>query len=206
MTEPVPRRRAPGMTPERRREMIVAAALPLVAEQGAAITTSQVARAAGIGEATIFRVFRDKDELLDACIVEALRPDTALDEIASIDLDQPLAERLTEAATALDAHLARIGAVVGALHGTRPRDRRARDEQGEHPPASARTQSYQDTIDAISALLAPEKAALRYPAEQLAGMFVSQLFARTRPFSGSVITTEQLVDLFLNGALQGVSA
>ena len=51
--------------------MIVAAALPLVAEYGAAVTTSQIARAAGIGEATIFRAFKDKDEVLDACVAEA---------------------------------------------------------------------------------------------------------------------------------------
>src|SRR5262245_30358838 len=116
MDEPTARRRAPGMSPQRRREMIVAAALPLVAEHGAALTTSQVARAAGIGEATIFRVFKDKDELLDACIAEVLRPDTAIDGIATIPLDQPLADRLVEAAAGLDAHLGRIRDVVGGLH------------------------------------------------------------------------------------------
>ena len=58
--------------------MIVAAALPLVAEYGAAVTTSQVASAAGIGEATIFRAFADKEELLDACMIEAMRPDHAV--------------------------------------------------------------------------------------------------------------------------------
>ena len=63
------------MSPEQRRTMIVAAALPLVAEHGAAVTTSQIARAAGIGEATIFRVFADKDEVLDECMAEAVRTD-----------------------------------------------------------------------------------------------------------------------------------
>jgi len=48
--------------------MVIRAALPLIAERGAAVTTQQVARAAGIGEATIFRVFPDKDALLDACV------------------------------------------------------------------------------------------------------------------------------------------
>ena len=58
--------------------MIVAAALPLVAEYGAKVTTSQVARAAGIGEATIFRVFADKEELLDAVLAEALQHEHAI--------------------------------------------------------------------------------------------------------------------------------
>ncbi|MET8159651.1 helix-turn-helix domain-containing protein [Sphaerisporangium sp. NPDC005289] len=112
------RRRASGMTPEQRRDMIVKAALPLVAEHGAAVTTAQVARAAAIGEATIFRVFADKDALLDACVLQALDPARALREIAEVPLDQPLAARLAEAAEALRAHLDRMGAVIGALHAT----------------------------------------------------------------------------------------
>ncbi|HEX8343275.1 MAG TPA: helix-turn-helix domain-containing protein, partial [Actinoplanes sp.] len=98
MIESTTRRRAPGMSPEQRREMIIKAALPLVTAHGAAVTTQQVARAAGIGEATIFRVFADKEALLDAVMAEALRPDTVLAELATISLDQPLADRLVEAA------------------------------------------------------------------------------------------------------------
>lgn len=93
-------------------------ALPLVAEHGTAVTTGQIARAAGIGEATIFRVFADKDELLDACVAEALRPDHVLAEIEAIPLDQPLPARLTEASAAIEAYLARMGLVIGALHAT----------------------------------------------------------------------------------------
>ncbi|WP_243714648.1 TetR/AcrR family transcriptional regulator, partial [Actinomadura bangladeshensis] len=116
--EATSRRRAPGMSPQQRREMIVRTALPLVAEHGTAVTTGQIARAAGIGEATIFRVFADKDELLDACVAEALRPDHVLAEIEAIPLDQPLTARLTEASAAIEAYLARMGLVIGALHAT----------------------------------------------------------------------------------------
>jgi len=112
------RRRAPGMSPEQRRDMIVRAALPLVAEFGTAVTTQQVARAAGIGEATIFRVFADKDALLDACIAEALDSTNVLSELGSIPLDQPLAHRLVEAVDALRGYLGRMGSVIGALHAT----------------------------------------------------------------------------------------
>src|SRR5262245_36713587 len=112
MTETPTRRRAPGMSPEQRRDMIVRTALTLIAEHGAAVTTAQIARAAGIGEATIFRAFEDKDALLTACIAEVLDPAHALLELRSIALDQPLADRLLEAADALDAHLGRLGAVL----------------------------------------------------------------------------------------------
>src|ERR1700755_3190129 len=102
MTETEARRRAPGMSPEQRREAVVRAALPLVAEHGAGVTTAQIARAAGIGEATIFRVFDDKQAVLDACVAAALDPTVVVQELNSIRLDQPLAVRLVGAADAVD--------------------------------------------------------------------------------------------------------
>src|SRR5215471_8308225 len=100
MTDSPRRRRAPAMNAGERRAMIVAAALPLVAEHGTAITTGQIARAAGIGEGTIFRAFAGKEELLDTCLAEAMNPGHALRELAAISLDDPLAARLVQAAEA----------------------------------------------------------------------------------------------------------
>src|ERR1044072_1204704 len=120
MTKPeAPRRRAPAMSPDDRRAMIVQAALPLVSEFGAAVTTAQVAKAAGIGEARIFRAFADKEELLQACVAEAVRIDRAVDEIGAIPLDQPLADRLVEAAAAMKAHLESTGRVGGGVMASR---------------------------------------------------------------------------------------
>ncbi|MGW3566010.1 TetR family transcriptional regulator [Streptomyces sp. NPDC000941] len=121
--------------------MIVAAALPLVAEYGAAVTTAQIARAAGIGEATIFRAFKDKEEVLAACTAEAMNPSHVLRELASISLDQPLADRLTEAAEAMRAHLTRMGAVAGALHASGHRRERtpAARPTGDRPTAARPT-------------------------------------------------------------------
>jgi AcrR family transcriptional regulator len=143
MTPPTGRRRASALSPEQRRETIVRAALPLVAERGAAVTTAEVARAAGIAEGTIFRVFPDKNALLDAVVVEVLRPDQVLAELASIDLDQSLATRLTEAGEALAAHLARLGAVLGSLSASgRPLQRRApQPAEGSQDPASTPAES-----------------------------------------------------------------
>ena len=188
------------MTPEERREMIIRTALPLVAEHGTAVTTSQIARAAAIGEATIFRVFADKDELLDACVVEALRPDHALDEIAAIPLDQPLADRLVEAADAMRAHLSRIGTVIGALHASGRPIRR----DPEHAPAAGpdRTAAFDQTREALTELLEPDRSELRLPPEQVAAIFLSLLFTRARPGAADpAVSTDELVDLFLNGAL-----
>ncbi|MFC6882094.1 MULTISPECIES: TetR/AcrR family transcriptional regulator [Actinomadura] len=203
-TEPV-RRRAPGMTPAERREMIVRTALPLVAEHGTAVTTGQIARAAGIGEATIFRVFADKDELLDACVAEALRADHVLAEIAEVPMDQPLADRLTEAAAAIEAYLARMGMVIGALHATGRRDR-GRHGGGEHADATLdRESAMTRTRDAIADLFGPERDSLRLPAEQIAEMFMGAVFTRARPPAGPDASTpplEDYLDVFLHGALK----
>ncbi|MEU7451997.1 TetR/AcrR family transcriptional regulator [Streptosporangium roseum] len=207
METPPARRRAPGMSPERRRHMIVRAALPLVAEYGAAVTTSQIARAAGIGEATIFRAFTDKDELLDACVVEALRPDHALAQLAAIPLDQPLAARLTEAADTLQAHTARIGTVLGALHASGRR--RSRDRHAVPPPEEAdgarpadRGDSATQTVEALAELFDPERDSLRLPPERLATIFLHlMLSSARRPLGGPQVSNDDLVDVFVHGAL-----
>ncbi|WP_232383185.1 TetR/AcrR family transcriptional regulator [Actinomadura violacea] len=200
------RRRAPGMSPEQRREMIVRTALPLVAEHGTAVTTGQIARAAGIGEATIFRVFTDKDELLDACVMEALRTDHVLAEIQEIPLDQPLSARLAEATAAIEAYLGRMGMVLGALHAT---GRRGRGSHGGGEAADAaidRASAMARTRGALAELFEPDRDRLRLPVDQLAGMFMGLVFTRSRPPGGPdapAPSLEEYLDVFLHGALTG---
>ncbi|SNY29736.1 regulatory protein, tetR family [Paractinoplanes atraurantiacus] len=205
------------MTPEQRRETIVSAALPLVAERGAAVTTAQIARAAGIGEATIFRVFDDKDALLQACILRALDPANVLSQLHSISLDQPLADRLVEALEALDAHGARIGAVIGALHASGMPHRRPRpgddalphrrsgtgdgdgDRGGDLSALSAsRDESQAATRRAVLDLIEPDRETLRLPAEAVTDAFLGIITGRGR---GPQLPAAELVDLFLYGAL-----
>jgi AcrR family transcriptional regulator len=190
------RRRAPSMSPEQRREMIIQTAIPLIAEYGAAVTTAKIARAAGIGEGTIFRVFADKDELLQACVAEALSPEHAVRELDAIDVSQPLPERLTEAADALQAHTARMGAVMGSLG----------HRGGKHPGTvrgAGRTESTTRIRAALVELLEPDKAALRRPPEQIAALFFGLLFVQPRTEDEPDLTPQELVEVFLHGALSG---
>ncbi|MEU6471063.1 TetR/AcrR family transcriptional regulator [Streptomyces massasporeus] len=190
------RRRAPGMSPEQRREMIIQTAIPLIAEYGATVTTAKIARAAGIGEGTIFRVFADKDELLQACVAKALSPEHAVRELDAIDVSQPLPDRLAEAAEALQAHLARMGAILGSLgHGG-----------GRHPGTvrgAGRAESTTRIRAALVELLEPDRAALRRPPEQIAALFFGLLFTQPRTEDEPDLTPRELVELFLHGALSG---
>ncbi|GAA4538105.1 TetR/AcrR family transcriptional regulator [Amycolatopsis samaneae] len=184
--------------------MIIHAMLPLVLEHGATVTTSQIARAAGIGEGTIFRAFKDKDELFDACTAEVLKPDHVLDAIAEIPVDQPLADRLVEAAEALGAHLQRMGALMGALHASgrarRDPEQRLKDRKNVK---DSRRDSMAAMREAVTELFEPEKAQLRLPADQLAALFLALLFGGRR--LGQVDdtpTTREIVDVFLHGAVR----
>lgn len=188
------------MNTEQRRAMIVAAALPLVAEHGTAVTTGQIARAAGIGEGTIFRVFADKEELLDACLAEAMNPGHALRELASISLDEPLPARLAQAAEALGAHLERMGTVIGALHTS---GHRRRQYRGDRPAQGDRESSMKATREAVAELIEPDRAAVRLEPEKLASIFLGMLFTRHRPPAGvTELTAADLVDVLLHGALR----
>lgn len=194
------------MSAEDRRAMIVHAVLPLLIEHGANVTSSQIARAAGIGEGTIFRAFKDKDELFDACTAEALRPDHVLDAIAEIPVDQPLADRLVEAAEALGAHLERMGALMGALHASgrvkhRDPEQRLKDQRGSWK--GGRRESMAAIRGAMVELFTPEKDRLRLPPEQLAALFLTLLFGGRRLASDvEAPTTRQVVDFFLHGAVE----
>lgn len=185
------------MSAEQRRAMIVAATLPLVAEYGTAVTTGQIARAAGIGEGTIFRAFAGKEELLDACLAEAMNPGHALRELASVSLDEPLAARLVQAAEALRAHLERMGTVIGALHASGHRQSR-----GGRPAAGDRDSSVQATREAVAELIEPDRAALRLEPEKLASVFLGMLFSRQPAADGAGPTAADLVDVLLHGALR----
>lgn len=189
------------MDPDRRRAMIVTAALPLVIEYGSAVTTAKIARAAGIGEGTIFRVFPDKDALLAACMTEVLRSEDTVAHLESISLDQPLPARLTEAAEVMRGYMSRIGAVAGALAAAGRLERPAAGQSSEDTRLPDREAALATPRAALAALFEPDRGSLRLAPERLADAFQLLLMSAGRPGAPDPLTDRELVTLFLYGAL-----
>jgi AcrR family transcriptional regulator len=105
------------MPPDERRAAIITATLPLLLEHGLAVTTRHIAEAAGIAEGTIFRVFPDKETLVQATVDAAIDPSASERALEAIDRNQPFEAQLMEATTILQRRVTilwRLFSVVGA--------------------------------------------------------------------------------------------
>src|SRR4029453_13456561 len=101
-------RRAAAMPPDERRACIVTATLPLLLERGLAVTTRQIADAAGIAEGTIFRVFPAKDAVVRAAVERAFAPAPTERALAAIDRDLPFEAQLAAAVEIIQRRLSQI--------------------------------------------------------------------------------------------------
>ena len=71
----------------RNRELIIAAAASVFAERGLDAATAEIAHRAGVGEATLFRRFPTKDDLIDAIIETRMEEVVGLADAAASDPD-----------------------------------------------------------------------------------------------------------------------
>jgi AcrR family transcriptional regulator len=89
----------------RNQERIVAAAAAAFAELGADVTLDEVARRAGVGVATVYRRFRNRDQLVRAVVAHVLAAE--IEPVAAVETDDPwrdLAATLEASVAAVAAH------------------------------------------------------------------------------------------------------
>ncbi|WP_367342854.1 TetR/AcrR family transcriptional regulator [Propionibacterium sp.] len=108
--------RAAPLPAEQRRESIIAAARPLLLAHGDALTTKQVARAAGVAEGTIFRVFSSKQDLLNAVVADVLDPTPLIKALDEMTPDADLDERVHHIIELLHRSMSDVRAFFAAIH------------------------------------------------------------------------------------------
>lgn len=177
------------MPPEERRQAIIAATLPLLVEHGASITTRQIAEAAGIAEGTIFRVFPDKESLIDAAL-EAAFDSAELDaQLEAIDRSLDLDARLVIAIGFVQQRIARIFQLMSQVQPS---------SNGKHP--GKKPPSYEDMASLI-ALIEPDRANLRLDPPAVAHVLRGLTFAGTHPMFAvdGPMSPAAIVSLALDG-------
>ena len=184
------RSRAAAMPAEERRAALVAATLPLLLAHGSGVTTRQIAEAAGVAEGTIFRVFPDKDALIQAAVETAFDPAPTVQALHEVDLALPLEDRLVAAVAILQERVTRIWQVMTSAGMHRPPDTHTAEAR-RNPPEMA----------ALAALFAPDAARLRRDPLAAAHLLRGLTFACSHP----ALTAErpqpatEIVSLLLDG-------
>lgn len=179
-------RRASPMGLEARQDMIIGAVTPLLLEHGTAVTSRQIAEAAGIAEGTIFRAFGDKETLIAAAVERFLDPLALHTGLRSIDADLPLDDKLR----AIFGMLRERFTGVIRMYSMYP--------QG-HPPQ--REDRQLEFVTIIAELLEPHRAQLRVSPQDVAQFARLIAFAAAIPVFGESLPfdTDEIVDLFKYG-------
>lgn len=183
-------RRAPALAKEERRKAIVEATLPLLLEHGPGMTTRQIAEASGIAEGTIFRVFTDKEALIEAVVERALDLAPLEQRLGDINPSLPMEERLHAAVRILQERTQGVWQLLSNVGVMRILTQR----QGMRPRGLA-------DVPALIALFERDQHALLYDPVSNARRLRALATAATHPAltAGPPLSAEEIVSMFLDG-------
>ena len=185
------------MAPEDRRAALIAATVPLLRDKGAAVSTREIAKAAGVAEGTIFRVFESKDELVAACVHETFETNALQAALRRVDRDLPLRERLAVAVALMQDYLRDIFTLMSVLHASGEPVRRPR---GGHEPKREQANSAIDA--AFVELVGDDADLLRLPPVEVVTYLRMLTLSSVHPMLGHQgATAQELVDVILEGTL-----
>ena len=192
----VRRERARPLSPEERRDKLVDVTLSLLREHGRAVTTRQIAAAAGVAEGTIFRVVESKEELVELAITRAFEPGALIDRIEEIDPDQPLHARLVQLASILQQRFRATFELMKKVGMVRPAD------HVHDSPEAVELREYVHAL--LEGVIGPDRARLRVPARDFVHRLRLLTFAGSHPHitDGQLLTPEEIVDTLLHGLLR----
>jgi AcrR family transcriptional regulator len=187
----------PALAPDERRAALVEVTVALLREHGPAVSTRQIAQAAGVAEGTIFGVFESKNSLVVCSVIQALDPQATLDGLAAIDPSRPLRERLAEAAELIHARFAENAQLLTAA-------RKLILAGHGDPDAQSRMMISRERLkNALTGVIEPDAARLRRSPEAVAQMLLLFCGANTYgPFGDpDDFRGAELVSLLLDGFL-----
>jgi AcrR family transcriptional regulator len=190
------KQRAEPLAADDRRRAIVQAVIPLLVRQGAAVTTREMAEAAGVAEGTIFRVFPDKCALIHHAIEVSMDPAPIERGLAEIYPVAPLAVQLVEASHILLERFDEMIALMSVMR-TMPPDR-------SHHPSGLPTfvaESNAAVMGALTALFERNRENLRVEPGRAAAAFRGLIFARAHPTAAleEKLTVAEIVGVLLSG-------
>ncbi|PRY36319.1 TetR family transcriptional regulator [Umezawaea tangerina] len=190
------------MSLEDRREALVQATIPLLLVHGANVTTNQIAKAADVAEGTVFRAFKDKQELLGCALKSAMEPDTEIGLIDRIPATDPIEQRLIGGVRAVTGYLDRMWSLMSALRDTGfdPHDGEGHKQERKGPP-----EGMLQVMGRIAGLFEPDAERLRVEPELAARLLMGIVFTnrmQQQGFGEGVAEPEQLVELFLHGTIR----
>ena len=181
--------RAAALSPDERRRTIIEATIPLLRNYGQAVTTAQIAMAAGVAEGTLFRVFPDKESLIKAAVCAAFEPGPAERELAAIGPELSLRDKLIAVVQIFQRRVAEIWQLISML-------------RLEPPPRSERDGNSFDPVQrAIAAMIEPHRDELRCEVAHAARLIRIVTFAGTHPriVDGPELTAAEIVAVVLDG-------
>lgn len=190
--------RAAPLSREDRRAAIVTATAPLVREHGRAVTTRQIAAAAGIAEGTIFGVFADKQELVDAVVASEFDEGPMLSQLRAIELHLPLDVRITSAAEIMHRRIRGLGQLMYALSTTSTREHL-------HPLGrpTGRRRDMSRLRAELTRLLQPDREELSIDLDKAVSLVAAMAFAGARaPADDAQLTPAELTDALVHGILR----